>query len=123
MNRPSLPFFFFSDFASAICFRHLVVAVVGAVLFFFARVETADGATIVMNGSDALNASSFNSGLHWTGGAAPVAGNAYQTSTFLLRTPANNTSIAFAGDSLEIQATGEFRIKSSAIITVNNLAM
>src|SRR4051794_27555218 len=60
-------------------------------------------ANIVMNGSDALGTSSFNTGLHWTGGVAPTAGNTYQTSTFLLRTPTNATPVTFAGDSLELQ--------------------
>ncbi len=81
-------------------------------------------ATIVMSGNDASGISSFNSGANWTGGASPLAGNAYQTAGFLLRTPANSTSIAFAGDSLEIQNGGNLRIKtSSATITVTNLIL
>ena len=81
------------------------------------------GANFVMNLSDAINTTSFNTGLHWTGGAAPTNGNAYQTATFMLRTPANAAAITFAGDSLEIQGGGELRIKTSAQVTVTNLIL
>jgi uncharacterized repeat protein (TIGR03806 family) len=77
-----------------------------------------------MNGSDAINTTSFNTGLHWTGGAAPAGGNTYQTSTFLLRTPSNNIPVTFAGDSLELQSGGgELRIKTMAPVTINNLIL
>lgn len=79
--------------------------------------------TIVMNASDAVTTSSFNSGLNWTGGAAPTAGTAYQTAAFLLRTPQNTTSLAFLGDSLEVQAGGILRDKTAATITVTNLIL
>ena len=89
-----------------------------------AGVGIARGATIVMDGSDAINTASFNTGLNWTGGAAPTNGNAYQTSTFLLRTPPNGTSVAFAGNSLEIQGGGgELRHKTAATVTVTNLIL
>ena len=81
-------------------------------------------ANFVMSGSDAVGASSFNSGANWPGGAAPAAGNTYQTGANLLRTPANSTSLTFAGSSLEIQTGGNLRDKTTAAtITVNNLIL
>jgi uncharacterized repeat protein (TIGR03806 family) len=99
--------------------RILIVAVI--MLIFQAVISRA--ANFVMSGTDGVGTSSFNSGLNWTGGAAPAAGNTYQTESFLLRTPANSTSLVFAGDSLEIQTGGDLRDKTSATITVNNLIL
>ena len=92
-----------------------------AVLAF--HITNSHAATIVMNASDAITTTSFNSGLHWTGGAAPVAGNAYQTAAFMLRTPQNSTSLAFLGDSLEVQPGGSLRDKTAGTITVTNLIL
>ena len=83
----------------------------------------ARGVTIAMNALDAVNTTSFNTGLHWTGGAVPAAGTNYQTAAFRLRTPANAAAVTFAGDSLEIQAGGELRIKTGATVTVTNLIL
>jgi autotransporter-associated beta strand protein len=82
------------------------------------HVPVSRAANFVMSATDAPGTSSFNSGANWTGGAAPAAGNTYQTSGFLLRTPANSTSIAFAGNSLEIQTGGTLRIKTGGGATV-----
>jgi len=85
---------------------------------------TIHAATIAMNGTDAIGTASFNTGLHWTGGLAPTSGNAYQTSTFLLRSPADANAITFAGDSLNVQgAGGNLRLKTAATVTVNNLIL
>ncbi len=100
--------------------RNRVMTILASLLSLLAT-EISRSANFVMNASDALGSSSFNSGLDWTGGAAPAAGNTYQTAAFLLRTPASPANATFAGNSLEIQASGEFRIKSAAIITVSNL--
>ncbi len=78
-------------------------------------------ATIALNASDAGGATSFNTGLHWVGGAAPIGGNTYQTLTFLLRTPTANTPVTFAGDSLQVGGT--LRIKTIATVTVSNLVV
>ncbi|MES2920812.1 MAG: autotransporter-associated beta strand repeat-containing protein [Verrucomicrobiota bacterium] len=83
---------------------------------------SARAANFVMSAGDALNASSFNAGTNWVGGAAPAANNTYQTG-FLLRTPTANTAVAFAGDSLEVLTGGTFRQKTIANITVNNLIL
>lgn len=61
-------------------------------------------ATIGLAASDAVDLSSFASGLNWTGGAAPSAGNDYVVGTGLrLRTPLGNGSYTFAGDSLTVR--------------------
>jgi autotransporter-associated beta strand protein len=99
--------------------RFLVIAFTLVVQTWIAR-----AATIVMNGNDAAGTASFNSGANWTGGAAPAAGNTYQTAAFLLRTPANSTSIAFAGNSLEIQNGGNLRDKTTAAtVTIGSLIL
>lgn len=100
--------------------RFILLAVV---TLFALQVPQSRAANFVMNLTDAAGASSFNTGLHWTGGAVPAIGNTYQTVNFLLRTPANATSLAFLGDSLEVQAGGTLRDKTAAIITVTNLIL
>lgn len=87
-------------------------------------VPASRAANIAMSGSDAVGTSSFNSGANWTGGAAPAAGNTYQTGANLLRTPANSTAVSFAGTSLEIQGGGNLRDKTTAAtVTVGNLIL
>ena len=82
------------------------------------------GSIFVLTNSDVTGVSSFNTGVNWTNGAAPIAGNSYQTAAFILRTPANSSPVAFAGDSLEIQNGGNLRIKTSAAtVTVGNLIL
>jgi hypothetical protein len=76
-----------------------------AVLLCFAT-SVSRAATIALTNTDALNTTSFNTGLNWANGVAPIGGNAYQTATFRLRTPANTTPITFAGTSLEAQSGG-----------------
>lgn len=80
-------------------------------------------ANFVLNATDAAGTTSFNSGLHWPGGAAPAPGNTYQTANFLLRTPANATAITFQGDSLEVQTGGTLRDKTAAVVTITNLIL
>ncbi len=88
------------------------------------RSDISRAATITMNASDVGGATSFNTGLHWVGGAAPIGGNTYQTLNFLLRTPTANTPVSFAGDSLQVGGGGgTLRIKSIALVTVNNLVV
>lgn len=75
------------------------LAILGAIVF---TANAAFGAAITMSGDDGFGQSSFNAGTNWTGGAAPVAGNAYSTYGRLLRTPTTGSPITFAGDSLTI---------------------
>src|ERR1051325_3723401 len=74
---------------------------IAAAMFLTFEPSALDAATIVLTNIDAINTTSFNTGLNWANGVAPTAGNAYQTAVFRLRTPANTTPITFAGDSLE----------------------
>jgi hypothetical protein len=93
----------------------------------------AHAAVVNMNADDALGASSFNSGLHWSDAAAPSAGNQYENANFLLRTPADGNNYAFAGDALTITSAAAlaadlndaFMYKGTAnsTITVNNLTI
>jgi fibronectin-binding autotransporter adhesin len=67
--------------------------------------------TFVLQGNDGSGSSSFNSyvagGGNWSSGAAPAAGNNYDTMQFGLRTPGDAVNHIFAGDSLTISnATG-----------------
>jgi uncharacterized repeat protein (TIGR03806 family) len=103
--------------------RQSVLAATFWGIFLFAPAGVSRAATIVMNGSDALGTDSFDTGLHWTGGAAPTAGNAYQTANFLLRTPVNASDITFAGDSLEVQNGGSLRNKTAATVTIANFIL
>jgi autotransporter-associated beta strand protein len=103
------------------CVMKLILAFVTVAFSFQTSLSRA--ANFVMSGTDVLGTASFNSGLNWTGGAAPAAGNTYQTGAFLLRTPQNSTSIAFAGDSLEVQNGGDLRDKTSATVTITNFIL
>src|ERR1051325_5246078 len=70
-------------------------------LTILAFAHTSPAADINMNANDGLGTSSFNTGVHWTGGAAPTAGNNYFTAGFFMRTPGDGvTNYVFAGDSL-----------------------
>lgn len=91
------------------------------------------GADVILDASDGFGASSFNSGLNWTGDAAPSTGNAYFTGDFVLRTPSNANNQTFAGDSLTINNTGAYpkglfykgtgTSATTGTITVNNLIL
>jgi hypothetical protein len=91
------------------------------------------GATFSMNGDDTAGTTSFNSGLHWAGGAAPASGNDYLNAKFTLRTPGDAAAYTFAGTSLTI--TGDlpgttnlgqafmYKGSASSTITVNDLTV
>lgn len=88
--------------------------------------QSAGAADITMTASNGVGASGFASGTGWPGAVAPAAGNNYFTGNFALRTPANGTSLAFAGDSLSIDSGARFIFKNTgtaAVITVNNLIL
>src|ERR1035438_900363 len=99
----------------------------GAFIPTFAQADN-----ILMNGSDSSGQSSFNAGTHWTGGAAPTAGNTYDTtSAYTLRTPITAGTYTFAGDSLTLTGPGtttagggrfDFAAPTSTIIIANLIA-
>jgi autotransporter-associated beta strand protein len=111
----------------------LLAAIAAAVLC----TGTVWAATIDMSATDGSNTSSFNTGLHWTGGLAPTAGNAYRvispnTSTRILRTPAAAGNFTFAGDSLSLMQGSSSTYLAYLLykgtgagntITVNNLIL
>jgi autotransporter-associated beta strand protein len=74
---------------------------------------------------DALNTSSFNTGLNWSNSTPPNASSGYDTLFYNLRTPAAAGSFSFAGDQLKVSAGGQFLFKgtTSATITVNDLQL
>lgn len=97
----------------------------GAALW--AATNPASAANVTLTATDASGQSSFNTAGHWNNGAAPAAGNAYFTGAFLLRSPADNVSRTFAGDSLSIDAGGgRFVLKNNGtngagVLTINSL--
>ncbi len=86
--------------------------------------------TIVMDGSDGIGVSSFNTGANWVGDAAPTAGNDYVTGDYRLRTPADGGSYTFAGDSLTVNNTNGYAASlmykgtgSTGSLTIGNLIL
>lgn len=102
-----------------------------AILALLPAVSSA--AVVAMSGSDGFNATSFNLGTSWTGGAAPTSGNDYITGNNTLRTPPNANAHDFAGDSLTVNNTtaypnglfykGTGTSASTGTITINNLML
>lgn len=89
---------------------------------------------ITLTNSDGANLSSFASGLgvtNWNNGLAPLSGapasfNYYMTYTNTLRTPINGEPAAdytFAGDALEIDASGGLGLKCTNTVVVSNLVL
>jgi len=73
--------------------------------------------------SDALNYSSFNTGLNWDDAQAPKAGNTYVVpGGRTLRTPVSGNH-AFAGDGLEIAGTLLWKGPDNASVTITNLVL
>lgn len=96
------------------------------VLILCFLVPVAQAAVVTLTAGDGYGTSSFNSGLNWSDGLAPSAGNDYEVSIEQLRTPPDNGSYTFGGDSLKINTGGILMYKGSdsagvGTITVNNL--
>jgi autotransporter-associated beta strand protein len=82
------------------------------------------GATVMLTNSDASGATSFNAAGQWSSGAAPSAGNSYETFDFQLRTPAASGSYAFGGDSLRMSGGALlWKGTGSGSVTVSSLAL
>src|SRR4051812_43320589 len=86
---------------------------------------SAQAVQITLTADDALNATSFNTGLHWSNGLAPSGANTYVVPGHVLRTPPSGGNFTFAGSSLTINGGGELAFKgfNGDIITVNNLVL
>lgn len=87
-------------------------------------------ATISMKASDSIGQSSFNTGLNWTDGNPPSAGNDYVTGDYRLRTPADGGSYVFGGDSLTVNNTNGYNgglmykgTGSTGSLTIANLIL
>jgi len=83
-----------------------------------------------MNAADGIGQSSFNSGLHWSDGLAPSAGNDYVTGDYRLRTPADGGNYTFGGDSLIVNNTNGYTASlmykgtgSAGSLTIANLIL
>jgi autotransporter-associated beta strand protein len=95
------------------------VWLLAASLAFFAAGNTFSQ-VVTLTASDASGTSSFNTAGNWDSGVAPAPGDAYFTTNFTLRTPADANSYIFAGDSLSVDTNGFLAINGSGTITVND---
>src|ERR1043165_2639801 len=75
--------------------------------------RTALAADVHLTAADTGTTTSFNAAGHWDSGQAPSAGNNYFIG-FDFRTPAQDASFTFAGDSLSIDPGSRFLWKSGA---------
>lgn len=87
-------------------------------------------ADVAMTGDDTLGTTSFNTAGKWSPAGAPSAGNNYFSGDWVLRTPPNGSSYAFAGDALTINNTGVYSkgllykgTGATGIVTVANLIL
>ena len=90
----------------------------------------AQAADVTLNASDGFGTTSFNAAGGWDSAAAPTAGNDYFTSNYSLRTPPDNGSYTFAGDSLTVNNTNGYPqglfykgTGNTGIITIDNLIL
>jgi autotransporter-associated beta strand protein len=111
----------FSTFSPMVSLKQFLVA--GLIFILGAGLSKAGNVSLTT--SDIGGTSSFNSIGNWNNSAAPTAANNYFTSAFVLRSPANSTSYAFAGSSLSIDTGGRFLMKGTRgqIMTVTNLIL
>jgi autotransporter-associated beta strand protein len=103
-------------------------------LALFSAATIVSAANISLNANDALNVTSFNTGAHWVGGAAPSAANDYFSGGFFLRTPPDALNYTFLGASLTLENPVSAGVGNGSIlekysgaagtgrtITINNL--
>lgn len=77
-------------------------------------VSIASAGNVSLKGNDAANTSSFTGSTNWNPTGVPIAGNAYFTGAFTIRTTNTTTTglmFPFAGDSLSIDAGGRLLCK------------
>lgn len=73
------------------------------------------GSVVFLNASDAANTSSFESGLNWAGGAAPLWTTHYVVAgSHTLRTPQDPAHHTFAGSSLTLSNGGVLAFKNTS---------
>ncbi len=93
-------------------------------------VGSASAATVNLVADDGIGETSFNTGLHWSDGSAPSAGNDYVTGNFRLRTPPDSGSHTFGGASLTVDNANGYSwglmykgSGNTGIITINDLIL
>jgi hypothetical protein len=112
----------------------LLIAALAALLVPTRNLRAANvtlSASDLLTGSQSSLDTSLANGNNWAGGVLPGTGNDYFTGNFVLRTPANNSSLTFAGDSLIINNTNDFQnggfwykgTGTAGTITINNLIL
>lgn len=115
----------------------LLLLLIAALAISFQPTSNLSAANVTLSASDILtgNQSSLDTSLangnNWAGGVIPTAGNSYFTGNFVLRTPSNNSSLTFDGDSLAINNTNSFQdgglwykgTGTAGTITINNLIL
>jgi len=94
----------------------------------FLQVVASTAQDISLVATDALNTSSFDTGLKWSDALPPAPGNRYYTEAFGLRSPTAAGAFTFAGDSLSLDYGGGFLGKGAGgnttqSITINNLML
>lgn len=113
-------------------FRSIISVKLDLVLVLIFALASAHAANVSLTANDAAGTSSFNSVGNWSNGAAPMAGNNYFTTNYVLRSPANSNPYTFGGRSLSVDpysgegnAGGRFLLKGpgGAVITVTNLIL
>jgi hypothetical protein len=114
-----------------------LLLLIAALAVLWSPPRTSRAADVTLSASDILTGSqssldtSLANGNNWAGGGVPVAGNDYFTGNFVLRTPSNNSSLTFAGDSLTINNTNDFQnggfwykgTGTAGTITIDNLIL
>ena len=104
--------------------RHPVSAI--AIALALAAAGQVQSATVTLNATDAVGASSFNSAGQWSNAAAPSAANDYVVAVQWLRTPQDANSYTFAGNSLTLSTNGGMIYKGTAATntyTINNFVL
>jgi hypothetical protein len=86
--------------------RGKLFAIALACSISFAATSFAD--TVSLIADDGFGETSFNTGLHWSDGLAPMPGNDYVTGDFRVRTPPDGGSYVFGGDSLTVNNTNGY---------------
>jgi hypothetical protein len=126
----------FVEQSSIMTFWKLLL-LIAALAALWGPTRNARAADVTLSTSDILTGSqssldtSLANGNNWAGGVLPEVGNDYFTGNFVLRTPANNGSLTFAGDSLTINNTNDFQnggfwykgTGTTGTITIDNLIL
>lgn len=101
----------------------LAAAMLLGIILALSTAGSLHSADVTLQNSDALGATSFNTGLNWSDTNPPAPGNDYFTSNLVLRTPEVTNNFTFQGDSLTINSGGTLATKTTGTLTINNLVL